>query len=145
MGKSKCTKILLNYTHPRSMRLELSEIWNFHRHSGKLLVVCFNPWAVSISWPAEWQLWGQPGFMAALPGEWHWSGHTHSSTSPVDLTCPAGSSQSILSYYRGKSTLKCPEQWNTRDLLGETNSTPEALQPCKDRNCREGTVKSQLM
>lgn len=35
------------------MMLELSEIWNFHRHCGKVLLVCFNTGNISISWPVR--------------------------------------------------------------------------------------------
>lgn len=40
----------------------------------------------------------------------------------MDLKYPADSSQSVLSYCRGKSTMKWPKHWNTRDLLNETTA-----------------------
>lgn len=140
--KSKRTKILLNYTHPRSMMLELSEIWNFHRHCGKLLLVCFNTRDVSISWPIRMAAVGEAVDLCLQSQGSSSDKGTHTAVNYVWTLSIQLTHHSLFSLLTGgKSTLKCPKHWNTWDLLNKTNSTSKA-QGCLQaytRQSREGT------
>lgn len=129
------------------MMLELSEIWNFHRHCGKVLLVCFNTGNISISWPVRMAAVGEAvdlclqslgrstdkGTLTAVNFVW---------TLSIQLT-----HHRLFSLITGgKSTMKCPKQGNTRDLLDKTTALlrhKAVSRLPQDRNITEGTFHSQ--